>query len=191
MPKATLTRKELLSVLSELSDELTSRSIETNIYIVGGAAMVMAFDSRNSTRDIDCRYSPKAIIDQIAVMVGERHDLPAEWLNSHAAMFISPVVDDPFPIPIMAKGTVRITAASAEIMLAMKIRASRPRLDEEDIAFLCSKLGITKEEEAITIFENYYPEDPLPKYAKPLLRKALTSIRLDTAEDSGEADFGI
>ena len=144
--------------------------MEANVYIVGGAAMVMAFDSRNSTRDIDCRYTPKAIICQIAAMVGERHNMPAARLNDHAAMFISPVANDPFPIPIMAKGTVSITAASAEIMLAMKIRASRPRLDGEDIADLCSKLGITKKEEAITIFENYYPEDPLPKYAKPLLQ---------------------
>lgn len=173
MPKASLTRKELLLLLSELSNELTSRSIEANLYIVGGAAMVMAFEARNSTRDIDCRYTPKAIIDQIAVMVGERHDLPPEWLNDHAAMFISPVVDDPSPIPIMTRGSVRITAASAEMMLAMKLRASRPRLDGEDIAVLCDELRITTTEEAITIFEHYYPEDPLPKYAKPLLQEAL------------------
>ena len=78
--------------------------------------MVMAFDSRKSTRDIDCRYTPKAIICQIAAMVGERHNIPAARLNDHAAMFISPVANDPIPIPIMAKGTVSITAASAEIM---------------------------------------------------------------------------
>lgn len=173
MPKARLTRKELLLLLSELSNELTSRSIEANLYIVGGAAMVMAFEARNSTRDIDGRYTPKAVIDQIAAIVGERHDLSAEWLNDHAAMFISPVVDDPSPIPIMAEGSVRITAASAEVMLAMKLRASRPRLDGADIAVLCDKLRITKTEEAITIFEHYYPEDPLPKYARPLLQEAL------------------
>ncbi len=58
-------------------------------------------------------------------------------------------------------------------MLAMKLRASRPRLDGEDIAFLCRKLGITKTEEAVRVFEHYYPEDPLPKYAQPLLQEAL------------------
>lgn len=173
MPKASLTRKELFSLLSELSNELTSRDIEANVYIVGGAAMVMAFESRNSTRDIDCKYNPKAIIDQIAAMVGERNNLPTEWLNDHAAMFIPTVVDDPSPIPIMERGSVRITAASAEMMLAMKLRASRPRLDGEDIAVLCDKLGIAKKEEALTLFEHYYPEDPLPKHAMALLREVL------------------
>ena len=43
----------------------------------------------------------------------------------------------------------------------------------EDIAVLCDELSITTTEEAITIFEHYYPEDPLPKYAKPLLQEAL------------------
>lgn len=173
MSKDSLTRKELLSLLSELSNELTSRSVEANLYIVGGAAMVVAHDARDSTRDIDCRYTPKAIVDQISTIVRDKYDLSPEWLNDHASMFISPEVDDPSPIPIATKGGVRITAASAEMMLAMKLRASRPRLDGEDIAFLCRKLGITKTEEAVRVFEHYYPEGPLPKYAQPLLQEAL------------------
>jgi hypothetical protein len=163
------------SALKELIDELNARSVSARIYIVGGAAMALGFGARDLTQDVDARYSPKDVVEEIAEAIGVRHGLPSGWLNNRAAMFISPVMDDPSPRRFMQEGKVEVLIASAEVMLAMKLRASRPRLDREDIRFLCHTLKISTTEEAIAVFKYYYPEDPLPSTARPILDEVLAS----------------
>jgi hypothetical protein len=46
-------------------------------------------------------------------------------------------------------------------------------MDNFDIAFLCEHLEITSIAQAVEIYETYYPEDPLPKYALPILQAIL------------------
>jgi hypothetical protein len=55
----------------------------------------------------------------------------------------------------------------------MKMRASRERRDEADIEFLLDKCGISSVDEAVALYEEYFPEDELPDRAVPMLRFAL------------------
>ena len=59
-----------------------------------------------------------------------------------------------------------INVASAEVLLAMKIRASRPRQDFADIAFLGKQAGVSTRDDALAVYDRYFPEDPLPHRAK-------------------------
>ena len=52
-----LNRDEIESALAELADQLSARNIKAKIYLVGGAVMVLAFDARFTTGDIDWRDS--------------------------------------------------------------------------------------------------------------------------------------
>jgi hypothetical protein len=50
-----LNRDEMESALAELAEHLNARDVKAKIYLVGGAVMVLAFDARFSTADIDGR----------------------------------------------------------------------------------------------------------------------------------------
>lgn len=170
MPDKRLTREQILQALTALTRRLTEKDIEARLYIVGGAAMTLEYLARDSTRDIDAQYYPKDAINSIAAEVAKEYGLPDDWLNDKAAMFVSPVIDDEHPTLFSSTGTVTVLIASARVLLAMKIRASRPNRDVSDIEFLCKFLKILSVDQAVEIFEKYYPEDPLPNRALPILQ---------------------
>src|SRR5256714_3821944 len=51
-------RDQILS----LSEELVRRGTRAEIFIVGGAAMALAYDARRSTRDIDAVFEPHGMV---------------------------------------------------------------------------------------------------------------------------------
>ena len=173
MPDKRLTREQIRGALAALTGRLTEKNIRARLYIVGGAAMTLEYAARDSTHDIDARYYPKEPINSVAADIAKEYGLPDDWLNDRAAMFISPVVDDENPTLFSSTGTVTIHIASARVLLAMKIRASRPGRDVLDIEWLCKHLEVSSVDQAVEIFENYYPEDPLSNRALPILRSIL------------------
>lgn len=173
MPEGPLARDDLIIALHDLADVLNREGVGVHLYIVGGAAMVLGFSARDMTRDVDAVYSPKAEINRVATDIAKKYHLPQDWLNDNAAMFVSPVTDDDKSELFLSLGTVTIRTASAEALLAMKIRASRQRIDNFDIEFLCRHLKVSSVDQAVQIFDKYYPEDPLPKYALPILMAIL------------------
>lgn len=175
MPEGPLAREDLEAALHELADVLNREGVKARLYIVGGAAMVLGFSARDMTRDVDARYYPKAEINRVATEIAKKYRLPQDWLNDNAAMFVSSVTDDDKSQLFLSLGTVTIRTASAEALLAMKIRASRQRMDNFDIEFLCEHLKVSSVEQAVGIFEKYYPDDPLPKHALPILTAILAN----------------
>ena len=57
-----LDKQQILDLLAELGDEMQSRGQRAEMFIVGGAAMALAFDARRATRDIDAVFVPKAAV---------------------------------------------------------------------------------------------------------------------------------
>jgi hypothetical protein len=51
-----LDRAALEDVFHKLGDRLARRGVIADIYVVGGAAMALAYDARRSTRDIDAVF---------------------------------------------------------------------------------------------------------------------------------------
>ena len=52
-----LGREQLLELFEELSEELRFNRARAQIYVVGGAAMSLAFDRERTTRDVDARIA--------------------------------------------------------------------------------------------------------------------------------------
>ena len=98
--------------------------------------------------------------------------LSSQWLNNAAKIYI-PVFKRPDWRPLKKVGTLEIFTADARAMLAMKMRASRGRRDEVDLSFLLEECGITRESEAVSLYAEFFPEDPLPDRAIPMVRFAL------------------
>ena len=79
-----LTRKDILKALERLSEILESRGVKADLYVIGGAAMALAFKARPSTRDVDAVFKRKNEVYKAAAQVAREQDLPDAWLNDGA-----------------------------------------------------------------------------------------------------------
>ncbi len=170
-----LNRDEIESAIAELADQLNARNVKAKIYLVGGAVMVLAFDARFTTGDIDGAIHPTDDVFAVAAEIGERRGLGADWLNNSVSQFI-PAFKEPDWQPILKSGNVEIVAADERSMLAMKMRAGRGSRDRPDINFLVKRCGVASLAEALDLYEEYFPEDPLPDRTRPLLDEAIEAL---------------
>lgn len=71
-----LTRDRIIEALRSLDSECRAREITGELCIYGGAFMVLVFDARTSTRDVDAVFRPKAELTSAAKAVAEHYTLP-------------------------------------------------------------------------------------------------------------------
>ena len=75
-PSDILTKERMISALENLNHRLTEKGVTGELCIFGGAAMILAFDARESTRDIDAVFVPKSdAIDPTIVDLFQPHAL--------------------------------------------------------------------------------------------------------------------
>jgi hypothetical protein len=149
------TRATIVGALQALGDELTQRGVRGQVFVVGGAAMALAYSTRRVTRDIDAVFEPKAVIYEAARKVAEDLGLPEDWLNDAAKAFMPGPDEDPRPIPEIEG--IEITTASPRYLLAMKLMATRIGEDDEDIEVLLEQCEIKDIQQALDLFERMYP----------------------------------
>ncbi|MDH2904392.1 MAG: nucleotidyl transferase [Actinomycetota bacterium] len=166
-------RAEMIDAMAALGEDLKRRGVAAKLYIVGGAVMVLAHDSRDATMDVDGDFYPRDTVMEAAREIARLRDLPDDWLNAAANGFI-PVFKSPEWRPLYRFGSLEVLAADDRTMLAMKIRASRGRRDEPDIAVLLISCGVTTVEQAFALYEEYFPEDPAPSRARTILEFLLS-----------------
>jgi hypothetical protein len=158
--KKDLTREELIQLLTELGAELHSRGVRGELFIVGGAAMALAFDARRLTSDVDAVFEPRSVIADAAQTVASRHPgLDSGWLNDAMKGFL-PGWDTAQQVILDVAG-LRATVPSPEYLLAMKVQASRVDRDEDDITFLANHLGLHTAAAVFDVVERFYPRSQL------------------------------
>lgn len=164
-----LGRSSALAALEELARVLASRGIEGRLFVVGGAAMALAFDARRMTRDIDGVFEPKSEVYRAAADVAVTLDLPDDWLNDAVKGFVPGT--DPDAVPIFVRPGLAVSAASARFLLAMKLRASRPEQDVDDITFLAAVLGLNTADQVLRVATDRYSVDELPPRSRFLIEE--------------------
>lgn len=147
-------RGEIIDALTALAAELTQRGVSAEMYVVGGAAIALAFDERRSTRDIDAVFEPKDVVYEAAAVVAGHRGLPAGWLNDAVKGFLAG--DDPAAAPVLDLPGLRCLTASPETLLALKVLAHRVGEDEDDLRLLAAELGLERAEEILAIAERTY-----------------------------------
>lgn len=152
-----LRNEEIREYLNELGDELASLGIRGEMFVVGGAAMALAYNTRRSTRDIDGVFEPKAVVYEAAARVAARHNRQLEeaWLNDGVKGFL--LGDDPAATVAFDHPGLRVRVASPRYLFAMKIAAARVERDTDDIAELYRLSGFAGVEEALGYVERTYP----------------------------------
>ena len=164
-----LTRDRAIEALTRLGGQLVAAGLVGDVYLVGGAAMVLAYDADRMTRDIDAVFAPTDGIYRAAQIVGDDLRLPHGWLSDAANGFVPGA--DPGALQVLDVPGLRVTAHSPEFLLGMKLVAARPEQDRGDIAHLARLLDLKTRDEVLAVVERLYPRDlPLEPVANFRLR---------------------
>ena len=68
-----LDRDAIISLLSELGGRLHAKGVDARFYVVGGAAMLLAYGRETMTRDIDAILSSAASFAHFPLFRPRRH----------------------------------------------------------------------------------------------------------------------
>lgn len=160
MTEPLLSQATLRNALSRLAERLRARGIVGDVYLFGGGAIVLAFDVRPATRDLDARFAPDGPIQAEAMEVARELGLPGTWLNQQGVFFL-PRRDEPDQAPVFDHPNLRVMRASDRHLLAMKALAARRFADMDDLAFLMARLGLRTVEDVEAICADVFPDEPL------------------------------
>jgi hypothetical protein len=179
-----LDREDIRALLEDLNAELESRGARADVFLVGGAAITVAYDARRSTRDLDAVFQPTAVVREAALAVAARRNITADWLNDAVKGFLPG--PDPDAQRYYTGSALTVDVASAHFLLAMKLFASRVELDAEDIAFLYRQVGYTTVGEGLELVATTYRGRPIPAKVQFLLEEIVATLDDGDAGGAGE-----
>lgn len=155
-PGPLLDRELLRRAFDLLAMKLARRGVLSELHVFGGAAMVLAFDERASTRGR--AVEPDRPVIEAAWEVAEELRLPRSWLNNQASSDLSgragrgtPAYDHP---------NLRVLTTPPEHLLAIKVRAARG-------------YGMP----TTWILERFFPGEPLSERSQQLVEDLLAEER--------------
>lgn len=127
-----LTSQEIVAALERLGEFAQAGNENVEVLLVGGAVMVLAYDEREATRDVDAIIlAPRDTLKvrEWAKRVSEELDLPEDWLNDAAKGYL---VGLSIGDVIFSAPGIRVRRPSVEQLLAMKLSAWRDDVDISD-----------------------------------------------------------
>lgn len=167
-----LTKKLITKLLHELNDELKKLAVVGELGLCGGAAMCLAFNARNATKDIDAIFSPTNEVRQAAKSLQKKHGLTEDWLNDAVKGFIHKA---PPQQNILTLSNLRVWSPTPEYMLAMKCISARwDSHDKDDIIFLMDLLELKKPNDVYKIICQYYPQKTVPPKTQFVIEEILS-----------------
>ncbi len=175
-----LSKARILEALAALDAECAKMGITGEICIYGGAAMVLVFDARPSTRDVDAVFLPKSRIREAAVAVAGELGIPPDWLNDGVRGFLSGKGEfsrDSIS-GLVSLHNLRIVWPTPEYLFAMKCMAARvddSSRDREDAAFLMHHLQLSNLEAALAIVERFFPRERIHIKTRYFIEEILAS----------------
>jgi hypothetical protein len=184
-----LDKQQIIDLLAELGDEMQGRGQRAEMFIVGGAAMALAFDARRATRDIDAVFVPKAAVYEAARAVAGRHGLAPDWLNDAVKGFL--LGEDPDRRTIFESPGLSVTVPSPQYLLAMKVYAARVDRDADDIRMLADLCDLHTAEAVLDLAEAYLAGIPIPAKVQFLIEELFPAPLGDRAstQDDGYAQL--
>ena len=166
-------RAELERAFTLLGDRLVRRGVVADIFVVGGAAMALAYDANRVTRDVDAMFVPHGVVLDEARAVAAELGLPPWWLNEQASVYVSGK-EDPGRRRVFDHPGLRVMAASPEHIFAMKALAARAR-DVDDLRTLAALAGVATVDDAVRLCEDFYPDEAISPRAMGVLRELFGS----------------
>lgn len=170
-----------MRALAALGAELAAHGLVADLYVVGGAAITLAYDERRATRDIDAVFVPKNEVYAAVARVAAALDLPEGWLNDAVKGFLPG--PDSFPTKMFDMPGLRCEVASAETVLVLKCLAHRLGEDDDDVVLLAGQLGLDTADDVLDLVERVGH----PRLLTPQVELFVRSVMdVSEAPDSGQ-----
>jgi hypothetical protein len=185
-----LTREHILQGLRAIDDEARKRGVLIDLAVYGGAAMALAFDLRQATKDVDAvvRGAPDLVRDVVRRIAQDR-DWPEDWLNDGVKGFLSSQEQLAALDEFHSDDTcgLRVYVPTPEYLFAMKCMAMRvssieATADAEDIVALAKIIGLESAEQAFDLVEGFYPKKLIP----PKVRFGLEELMERVVSERGQ-----
>ena len=165
-----LDRDGLIEALEALDEELRRQERRTHIYLFGGACVSLSFDRNRVTGDIDVHVREEHGAVQDAILkIARQREWPTTWMNEQGTQKLPRTADTRAKVLYQSPHLV-VTGASAEHIIAMKMRAGR-NIDWQDIETVARQSGIESAEELERIHDAVFPDEALPRRSMLRLRE--------------------
>lgn len=133
------TKTDIENYLKELGKELKKRGHGTpmEIILVGGASILVNYDFRASSYDIDAYYAKASIMKECINAVGDKFGLPNGWVNDDfmKTSSFSPKIIEYSKYYKKYSGVLTVRTVKAEYLVAMKLVSGRKyKKDLSDVA---------------------------------------------------------
>jgi hypothetical protein len=146
----TLSREDIIELLTMVGAHLEADEVRGELFVVVGAAMALAYNTRRLTADVDGVFEPKSeIYDAARAVAQDRKDLPVDWLND-AVKSLLPGADPDARVVLTVPG-LTVSVPSPRYLLALKVQAARIDRDADDIVALAHQCGATTADEVLDV----------------------------------------
>lgn len=170
--------ERVLELLTELGRRLSARGVTAKVFVVGGAAIALAYNRHRLTRDIDAVFEPKAVIYEVADQMADDLGLPSGWLNDAVKGFL-PAKEPNVTTNYFSAEGIEVGVASAPYLFAMKAAAARSESDRDDIRELFRVLDVRSADEAFAIIERFYDRSRLQPKTQFVIEELFTEYWAD------------
>lgn len=173
MAPLTLTAADIRRLFDLLNGDLSTHGIDGELYLVGGAVMCLAFNARESTKDVDALFEPARAVREAAARVAATSGLDESWLNDAVKGYLSPRGDfDRF----LDLPNLKVFVAHPRYLLAMKcaaLRLGEEFHDLDDVRYLLRHLNVRTADEALEIVTHYFDDTHLLPKTRLILEELL------------------
>lgn len=140
-----LSADDITTAFDALAEEVARLGERAELIIVGGAALVLLFRARESTKDVDAYFvRPEAsTVRHAADRVAVRLDLPPDWLNDGAKGYLTRISEGEV---LHSSPSLVVRAASTAQLLGMKLAAWRDSIDRSDARLLLQQMHGTADD---------------------------------------------
>lgn len=156
----------------------------------GGAAMILGWNARLSTRDVDGLFAPAATIRRLAVDLADEAGIPASWLNDAVKGFLDRPVSPEERRELAGFSHLRVFIPPPEYLIATKAVAARSDPGHEDAAdlkFLLRRQELRDPEAVMRLVEDYFPSRALPAKVRFFIEAVLEDLREEDARPAPAA----
>jgi hypothetical protein len=135
-----LSSADIRIAFDALSREFEHADEYAEFVVVGGAALVLLYNARETTKDVDAFFlNPEASkVRAAAEHVARLLDLPADWLNDGAKGYMVGLTMGEL---LYESKFLIVRAASLPQLLAMKLAAWRDAVDRDDARLLLLRMS--------------------------------------------------
>src|SRR4051812_46307177 len=140
-----LSAEDITRAFEALTLELQQANTGAELVVVGGAALVLLFNARESTKDVDAFFvrPEAATVRRAAEHVAENLGLPEDWVNDGAKGYVVGLTRGDL---LYKSEFLTVYAARLPQLLAMKLSAWRDAIDRLDAKLLLQRIAGGREE---------------------------------------------